>query len=147
MSRRIDIELTSARDDRTFTWRAAGARQPKGVVDAATLPSGSAVGDVLKVEIDTGLDGSEITQVIPGRTSRHEPERIELVADRRPTTTWSPLTSRPRGAVRASVETGETAPNVAMARVGVVRAGREAGAQKARRASAAPARDGNTSRS
>ena len=80
MSRRIDIELTSARDDRTFTWRAAGARQPKGVVDAATLPEGSTVGDVLKVEIDTGLDGSEITQVIPGRTSRREPERIELAA-------------------------------------------------------------------
>jgi hypothetical protein len=79
MSRRIDIELTSARDDRTFTWRAAGARQPKGVVDASTLPPGSAVGDVLKVEIDTGLDGSEITQVIPGRTTRNEPERIELV--------------------------------------------------------------------
>ena len=80
MSRRIDIELTSARDDRTFTWRAAGARQPKGVVEAATLPAGSTVGDVLKVEIETGLDGSEITQVIPGRTTRHEPERLELVA-------------------------------------------------------------------
>lgn len=78
MSRRLDIELTSAPDGATFTWRAAGARQPKGTVPAATLPGGASVGDVLKVEIDVGLDGTEITQVIPGRTSRQEPERIEL---------------------------------------------------------------------
>ena len=79
MSSRLDIELTSAPDDATFTWRAAGARQPKGKVSAATLPAGAAVGDVLKVEIEVGFDGTEVCQVIPQRTSRSEPERIELV--------------------------------------------------------------------
>ena len=34
---RIDIELTSSRPDGTWTWRAAGARQPKGVVSASVL--------------------------------------------------------------------------------------------------------------
>ncbi len=79
MSRRLDIELTSAPDEATFTWRAAGARQPKGTVPASTLPAGSSVGDVLKVEIEVGLDGTEVSQVIPQRSSRSEPERIELV--------------------------------------------------------------------
>ena len=32
MSSRIEVELTSQREDGTWTWRAAGARQPKGVV-------------------------------------------------------------------------------------------------------------------
>jgi hypothetical protein len=50
MSRRIDIELTSALADGSWTWRAAGARKPNGVVDGTILPAGSTVGDVLKVE-------------------------------------------------------------------------------------------------
>ena len=37
MSRRIDIELTSVREDGTWTWRAAGAKQPRGVVDSSVL--------------------------------------------------------------------------------------------------------------
>ncbi len=38
MPRRIDIELTSSRPDGSWTWRAAGAREPRGVVDASVLP-------------------------------------------------------------------------------------------------------------
>ena len=49
MPRRIDIELTSSRDDDTWTWRAAGAKAPKGSVAARLLPEGTKVGDVLKV--------------------------------------------------------------------------------------------------
>ena len=52
MPRRIDIELTSALGDGTWTWRAAGARQPRGTLDGAILPSGAKVGDELKVEIE-----------------------------------------------------------------------------------------------
>ena len=44
MSRRIDIELTSARPDGSFTWRAAGAKQPKGEIDASLAPGGAKVG-------------------------------------------------------------------------------------------------------
>ncbi|MEY4373107.1 MAG: hypothetical protein RL219_1876, partial [Actinomycetota bacterium] len=50
MSRRIEIELTSTRPDGTWTWRAAGAREPKGVLSSDVLPSGAKVGDVLKVD-------------------------------------------------------------------------------------------------
>ena len=52
MSRRIDIELTSSRGDGTWTWRAAGAKSPKGVIAAAILPATAKTGDVLKVEAD-----------------------------------------------------------------------------------------------
>lgn len=80
MSRRIEIELTSTRDDATFTWRAAGARQPKGDVATGILPEGAAVGDIFRVEIETGLDGHEIIAVIRDRAPRAEPERLELIS-------------------------------------------------------------------
>lgn len=79
MSRRIEIELTSVRDASTFTWRAAGARQPKGDVAVATLPDGAGVGDHFRVEIETGLDGHEILAVIPDRAPRKEANRLELM--------------------------------------------------------------------
>ena len=50
MSRRIEIELTSVKDDETWTWRAVGAREPKGVIAASLLPEGAAVGQELRVE-------------------------------------------------------------------------------------------------
>jgi hypothetical protein len=83
MPTRLEVELTSARPDGTWTWRAAGARQPKGVVDATLLPSESKVGDVLRVEANIGLDGIEIVTVVPARTTRKEPERLELLASER----------------------------------------------------------------
>lgn len=67
MPRRIDIELTSALSDGSWTWRAAGAREPKGTVDSSVLPTGAAVGDELKVEVEQGLDGIEILSVVKGR--------------------------------------------------------------------------------
>ena len=60
MPRRIDIELTSALADSSWTWRAAGARVPKGVLDGGLLPDGAKVGDVLKVEVEQELDGSNL---------------------------------------------------------------------------------------
>lgn len=63
MSRRIEIELTSARPDGTWTWRAAGARVPKGVLDGGLLPSDAKVGDVLRAEAEAELDGMTIVSV------------------------------------------------------------------------------------
>jgi hypothetical protein len=71
MSRRIDIELTSALADGSWTWRAAGAREPKGVVEGSILPDGSTVGDELKVEVDQMLDGIAILSVIKGREKQN----------------------------------------------------------------------------
>src|SRR5688500_4669833 len=82
MARRIDIELTSKREDDTWTWRAAGAREPKGSLDGKLLPNETKVGDVLKVEVEGFLDGLSIVNVIPNKSTRREPERIELLAPR-----------------------------------------------------------------
>src|SRR5829696_830186 len=79
MSRRIDIELTSTRDDGSWTWRAAGAREPRGTIDGGLLPAGASVGDVLRVEVEGYLDGIEVTAVVPTRAPRREPDRLEIM--------------------------------------------------------------------
>ena len=40
MGHRIEVELTSQSDETTWTWRAAGAKLPRGTVDAALVPDG-----------------------------------------------------------------------------------------------------------
>lgn len=65
MATRIDIELTSERDDGTWTWRAAGARSPRGTLDSSLLWKGAKVGDVARAELLTSLDGIEILSVTP----------------------------------------------------------------------------------
>src|SRR5450432_69947 len=67
MSRRIEIELTSTRPDGTWTWRAAGARVPKGVLDGSLLPDGSKIGSVLKADAEVELDGMTILSVSTGK--------------------------------------------------------------------------------
>ena len=85
MPRRIEIELTSARPDGTWTWRAAGAREPKGVLDGALLYEGAKAGDVLKAEADFALEGIVIISVTAPKTdNRAEPQRIEVVGPGRP---------------------------------------------------------------
>ena len=79
MTRRLDIELTSRRDDGAWTWRAAGARQPKGDLNGALVPETVSVGDILRVEADAHLDGLEIVTVFAPRPVRLEPERLELL--------------------------------------------------------------------
>jgi hypothetical protein len=80
MPRRIDVELTSERADGTWTWRAAGARQPKGDLDGTLLFSGAKVGDVVRAEADFDVDGITIVAVQPPKDkARVEPERIEII--------------------------------------------------------------------
>lgn len=81
MSRRIEVELTSQRDDGTWTWRAAGAKQPKGVLEGSLLYDGVAVGDVVRADADFEIDGIFVTAVTPpkGRSGRPDDERIELL--------------------------------------------------------------------
>ncbi len=80
MSRRIDIELTSERPDGTWTWRAVGARQPRGAVDAALLFDGAKTGDVVRAEADFEIEGISILSVIPPKEKkRSEPQRIEIL--------------------------------------------------------------------
>ncbi|HUF32379.1 MAG TPA: hypothetical protein VMN58_04125 [Acidimicrobiales bacterium] len=90
MSRRIEVELTSARDDGTWTWRAAGARQPKGVLDGGLLYSDAKVGDVVRADADFDVDGITVTAVLPPKGARPEPERLEVIGPERE---FTPVTS------------------------------------------------------
>jgi hypothetical protein len=84
MSRRIDIELTSASSDGSWTWRAAGAKKPNGVVDGGILPPGAAIGDVLKVEVEQMLDGIEVQSVVKGREKAPDDNILELLPSDKP---------------------------------------------------------------
>ena len=79
MSRRIEIELTSERPDGIWTWRAAGAKQPKGELQGSLLPAGSKVGEVLRADADFAMDGIDIVAVLPPKAARKEPERLVVV--------------------------------------------------------------------
>jgi hypothetical protein len=76
MSRRIDIELTSQTGDGSWTWRAAGARQPKGTVEAALVPSGETVGAVLRADVEVGLEGIEVLSLTSAKPAR-SPEKVD----------------------------------------------------------------------
>jgi hypothetical protein len=64
MSKRIDIEVTSNRGDGTWTWRAAGAKTPKGTLNGSILDADAKTGDTLKVEAEFDLDGVEILSLV-----------------------------------------------------------------------------------
>ena len=64
MAYRIEIELTSIKDDKSFTWRRLGAKQPKGIADKSIFQPGAKVGDIYKVEIEQSMDGIDILAVI-----------------------------------------------------------------------------------
>ena len=97
---RLQIELTSTRPDGAWTWRVAGARQPKGVVAAALIPTGSRVGDILRVEADVELEGTTVTAVLGAPPKKREREHLEMLVDDQPfepvTTSLVPKGARPR---------------------------------------------------
>ena len=81
MSRRIEIEITSLNGD-VATWRAAGAKLPKGVLSAALVPGGPVVGNVYRADIEQYMEGIEVLSVMAPKTaSPIDPrnERIELI--------------------------------------------------------------------
>src|SRR4051812_42267935 len=90
MPRRIELELTSERPDGTWTWRAAGAREPRGELDGSVLPGGAKVGDVLRAEADFHVDGITVLSVLPPKGARVETERLELLPSERE---FTPVTS------------------------------------------------------
>jgi hypothetical protein len=84
MSRRIEIELTSARPDGTWTWRAAGAREPKGVLDGTLLPPDSRVGGVLKADAEYELDGITILAVMSSKGKAEKSGLLEILPSAKP---------------------------------------------------------------
>src|SRR5947209_143458 len=90
MPRRIELELTSERPDGSWTWRAAGAREPRGELDGSILPGGSKVGDVLRADAEFSIDGITVLSVLPPKGARAEPERLQLLGSERE---FTPVTS------------------------------------------------------
>ncbi|MCK4176639.1 hypothetical protein [Aciditerrimonas ferrireducens] len=86
MATRMEIELTSRRDDGTWTWRAAGARQPKGVVEPDLVPADAAVGTRFRAEVEPGLDGVAIVHLAPllrGEDRHDGAQRLEILGSGR----------------------------------------------------------------
>ena len=83
MATRIELELTSARPDGSWTWRAAGARQPKGVLDGSILYTGAKVGDVVRAEADVQIDGITILSVTAPKQKAGLSDRLEIVGSGR----------------------------------------------------------------
>ena len=79
MSIRIEIELTSSAPDGSWTWRAAGAREPRGVLDGSILPPGSSVGDQLRVETEKDIDGIRVLAVVPGKEKAARSDVLQLL--------------------------------------------------------------------
>ncbi len=81
MAHRIDVELTSQTSDSTWTWRAAGAKQPRGTVGSDLVPTGAGVGSVLRAEVEITLDGTSVVALLPpkGKSEVRPVERIEVV--------------------------------------------------------------------
>lgn len=83
MSRRIEIELTSQRPDGSWTWRAAGAREPKGELSGDLISFAPSVGDELTVEAEFHMDGIEIIEVFEAKEKRPMPETLEILGSGR----------------------------------------------------------------
>jgi hypothetical protein len=84
MSRRIEIEITSLNGD-VATWRAAGAKLPKGILNSSLIPGGPVVGNVYRADVEQYMEGIEILSVMAPKTaSPVDPrnERLELIPDR-----------------------------------------------------------------
>ncbi len=83
MSRRIEIEITSLNGD-LATWRAAGAKLPKGVLQASLIPGGPVIGNVYRADIEQYMEGIEVLSVMAPKTaSPLDPrnERLELIPE------------------------------------------------------------------
>ena len=78
MAHRIEIELTSRTDEGTWTWRAAGAKQPRGTVTTDLVPEGSAIGAVLRAEIESTLDGTTVLALLPPK-GKAVPRKVETI--------------------------------------------------------------------
>ena len=83
MSRRIEIEITSLNGD-LATWRAAGAKLPKGVLQASLVPGGALIGHVYRADVEQYMEGIEVLSVMAPKTaSPLDPrnERLELIPE------------------------------------------------------------------
>jgi hypothetical protein len=91
MSRRIEIELTSERPDGTWTWRAAGAREPRGVLDSSLVPAGTKVSDVVRADVEADLDGTRVLSILPPKAKAERTGLLEILPSNKP---FEPVTQQ-----------------------------------------------------
>jgi len=68
MSRRIEIEITSINGE-VATWRAAGAKLPKGSLATSLLPSGTSAGAEFRADVEQNMEGVEVLALLPVKTA------------------------------------------------------------------------------
>ncbi|MGH9298284.1 MAG: hypothetical protein ACRDZT_00025 [Acidimicrobiales bacterium] len=147
----MDIELTSTRDDGTFTWRAAGARQPKGSVTLELLPKGAKAGDVVRAEVEIEIDGITVVSVLPPKEKGPETGKIEFIGPQRAVAGVTTVLASKSGRSRSDHD-GERRPRRADGdrrprREGGARRPSEAGGQETRDPRSRPGPDGAPPRS
>ena len=76
---KIDVEITSQRENGDWTWRAVGAREPKGTVEASLLPGDLVVGAKFSVETEHFLDGIVVTKVFDQKQATEKGETLEIL--------------------------------------------------------------------
>jgi len=76
---KIDVEITSQREDGDWTWRAVGAREPKGTVEASLLPDDLSVGTQFSVETEHFLDGIVVTKVFDKKQESEKGKTLEIL--------------------------------------------------------------------
>ena len=79
MSRRIEIEITSINGE-VATWRAAGAKLPKGSLATSLLPSGTTAGAEFRADVEQNMEGVEVLAVLPVKTASPLDLRGERIA-------------------------------------------------------------------
>ena len=75
--------MTSQRPDGSWTWRAAGAREPKGELAGDLITFAASVGDELTVEAEFHMDGIEIIEAFEPKKKRSMPETLEVLGSGR----------------------------------------------------------------
>ena len=76
---KIDVEITSQRENGDWTWRAVGAREPKGTVEASLLPDNLSIGAKFSVETEYFLDGIVVTKVFDQKQVSEKGETLEIL--------------------------------------------------------------------
>ncbi len=78
MSSRIEVELTSQKPDGIWTWRAAGAKEPRGTLNGSILYEGAKIGDVVRAEVVFEIDGITVESVYAPKAKHAQANLIEL---------------------------------------------------------------------
>ena len=77
---KIDVEITSQRENGDWTWRAVGAREPKGTIENALLPDDVKVGAKFSVVTEHSLDGLVIKKVLNKKQASEKGKTLETVS-------------------------------------------------------------------